>query len=239
MSSNTPKKRKGTRKTTELSTLMFIVLDVFSFFLSLMPGVAAFSITGLFIYHGYAHTWFVLPFAPIVLFATFILIVASIRMCLPKLKPGRYKRELNKAMVSWFCHFALSRAAKITGLIPVLQSFNILKFFYWRALGAKVSFHMMNAFDVDFVDCPLITIGKGVTLGSQVAISCHSDVGSLLYLAPVVIEDNVFIGMSTVIGPGTTIKRGAWVGYGNSFVNQVVEENAKLDNVRPGFDDRR
>lgn len=236
--SQATKKRKGTGKKQELSTSMFIFLDIFSFFLSLMPSVAAFSITGLFIYHGYAHTWLVLPLSPIVLFFSFILIVAGIRLCLPKLKPGRYKRELSKAMIAWFCHFALSRSAKITGLTPVLQSFNILKFCYWRALGAKVSFQVMNAFDVDFVDCPLISIGKGVTLGGQVSIVCHSDVGSLLMLAPVVIEDNVFIGMSTVVGPGTTIKRGAWIGYGNSFVNQVVEENAKLDNVRPGFDDK-
>lgn len=201
-----------------------------------MPSVAAFSLTGLFIYHGYSKTWLVLPLAPFVLFASFIAIIALIRICLPTLKPGRYKRELSKAMVSWFCHFALARSAKIVGLTPLLQSFNIIKYFYWRALGAKVSFHIMNSFDIDFVDCPLISIGKNVILGSQVSICCHSDVGSLLLLSPVVIEDDVFIGMSTVIGPGTTIKKGAWIGYGNTFVNQVVEENAKLGDVRPKAD---
>ncbi|WP_173238429.1 hypothetical protein [Legionella antarctica] len=230
------KEKKRTRKNKQLSIPMLIFLDVFSLFFSLMPGVIAFCLTGMFIYHGYTHTWWVLPLAPFILFLSFIFIIALIRICLPTLKPGRYKRELNKAMFSWFCHFALSRAAKIIGFTPILQSFNTLKFLYWRALGAKVSFQIMNAYDIDFVDCPLITIGKGVTLGSQVSVSCHSDVGSLLYLAPVVIEDDAFIGMSTIIGPGTTIKRGAWIGYGNTFVNQVVEENAKLDNVRPGFD---
>lgn len=42
------------------------------------------------------------------------------------------------------------------------------------------------------------------------------------------IEDNVFVGMTTKIGPGTTIKKGAWIGYGNAFVNQVIEEMQKL-----------
>jgi acetyltransferase-like isoleucine patch superfamily enzyme len=52
-------------------------------------------------------------------------------------------------------------------------------------------------------------------------------------LSPVVIEDDVFIAMSVNIGPGTTIKKGAWIGFGNALVNQVVAENTKLGNIRP------
>jgi len=230
------KNKKGSSKKSELSISTLIFIDLISIVFSLMPSVAAFSLTGLFIYHGYSTTWLVLPLAPFVLFTAFIAIIALIRMCLPKIKPGRYKRELNKAMISWFCHFALARAAKIIGLTPLLQSFSITRFLYWRAIGAKVSFQIMSSFDVDFVDCPLITIGKNVTLASQVSISCHSDVGSLLFLAPVVIEDNVFICMNTVIGPGTIIKKGALIGYGNTLVNQVIEENGKLDGIRASND---
>jgi hypothetical protein len=227
------KEKNAKRKKSEITVPNLIFIDFISILFSLMPSVFALSITGLFIYHGYATTWVVLPLAPFVLFFTFIAIIFLIRICLPRLKPGRYKRELNKMMVAWFCHFALSRAAKIIGLIYLLQSFNILKFLYWRALGANVSFKIMNSFDIDFVDCPLISIGKNVTLGSEVTISCHSDVGSLVLLAPVIIEDDVFIGMATNIGPATTIKKGAWIGYGNTFVNQTVEEYTKLGNVRP------
>ena len=231
MTEQTKTKKKASPK-KDLTTADLIFIDLISTLFSLMPSVAAFSLTGLFIYHGYSKTWLVLPLAPFVLFAVFIVIIALIRISLPTIKPGRYKRELNKAVVSWFCHFALARAAKIVGLAPLLQSFNITKFLYWRAIGAKVSFQIMSSFDIDFVDCPLITIGKNVTLASQVTISCHSDVGSLLFLSPVVIEDNVFIGMATAIGPGTTIKKGAWIGYGNTLVNQVIEENSKLDSIR-------
>lgn len=230
------KKKKASAKKSELTVSTLILIDIISILFSLMPSVAAFSLTGLFIYHGYAKSWMVLPLAPFVLFTVFISIIALIRICLPAIKPGRYKRELNKAMVSWFCHFALARAAKIVGLTPLLQSFAVTKFLYWRAIGAKVSFQIMSSFDVDFVDAPLITIGKNVTLASQVSISCHSDVGSLLFLSPVVIEDDVFISMNTVIGPGTTIKKGAWVGYGNTLVNQVIEENEKLDGIRASND---
>lgn len=225
------KKASANKGAISVSTLIFI--DLISILFSLMPGVFAFCMTGLFIYHGYAKTWLVLLLAPFVLFFSFIAIIALIRICLPKLKPGRHKRELNKAMFSWFCHFSLSRSAKIWGLISLLQSFSVLKFLYWRALGAKVSFQIMNSFDIDFVDCPLISIGKNVTLASQVSISCHSDVGSLLFLSPVVIEDDVFIAMSVTIGPGTTVKKGAWIGYGNALVNQTVDEQERLPNIRP------
>lgn len=230
--------KKANKKKNQITTSTLIFIDLISILFSLMPSIFAFSVTGLFIYHGYSKTWLVLPLAPFILFFAFIAIIFLIRICLPRLKPGRYKRELNKMMIAWFCHFALSRAAKITGLISLIQSFNILKFLYWRALGAKVSFQIMNSFDIDFVDTPLISIGKNVTIGSEVSISCHSDVGSLIFLSPVIIEDNVFIGMATTIGPGTRIKEGAWIGFGNTLVNQTIEKDEKLPSIRatPGSD---
>ncbi|MBL7481244.1 DapH/DapD/GlmU-related protein [Legionella bononiensis] len=226
------KSKKSSPKKNQITVSSLLFIDLISLFLSLMPAVFAMSVTGLFIYHGYSKTWLVLPLAPFILFFTLIAIIFLIRISLPRLKPGRYKRELNRMMIAWFCHFALSRAAKITGFIFIIQSFNVLKFLYWRALGANVSFQIMNSFDIDLVDTPLITIGKNVTIGSNVTISCHSDVGSLVFMSPVVIEDDVFIGMATKIGPGTTIKKGAWIGYGNTLVNETVEENAKLGSIR-------
>lgn len=233
MSDSVKKARKASPKKTQMNNSLFIFLDLMSLFLSLAPSVMALCCTGLFIQYGYSKTAWVLPLAPFVLFFSFIAIIAAIRLCLPRLKPGRYKRELNKGMLSWYCHFALSRAAKIVGFIAIIQSFNVLKYCYWRALGAKVSFRIMNSFDIDLVDCPLITIGNDVTIASLATISCHSDIGNYLFLAPVVIEDDVFIAMTVHIGPGTTVKKGAWIGYGNGLINQVVEENIRLDNIRP------
>lgn len=227
------KNKKAPKQKSKMTPSAYVFMDLIALLFSLMPSAAAFSLTGLFLYYGYSKTVWVLPLAPLVLLGSFIALIALIRMSLPKLKPGRYKRELNLPMLTWYCHFALARAAKITGLIPILQSFNLIKYLYWRALGAKVSFRIMNSFDIDLVDCPLISIGNDVTLASLVSISCHSDVGNYLLLAPVVIEDGVFIGMTTHIGPGTTIKQGAWIGYGNALINQVVDEGSKLGNIRP------
>lgn len=207
-----------------------LIIDFISVIFSLLPNVIAFGLTGLFLYYFYSSTWLVLFLAPFVLFFSFIAIIYIFRLCLPKLKPGRYKRALNKPVVSWFCHFALGRAAKLSGLIRFLQAFNITKFLYWRALGAKVSFYITSAYDIDFVDNPLISIGKGVTIGSGVSISCHSDIGNCLILGKVTIEDEAFIAMSNAIGPNTTIKKGAWVGFGNALTNQVVDERQKLPN---------
>jgi hypothetical protein len=231
---NSNKPRRAPKKKSQITTPALLLIDCISILFSLMPNVIAFSLTGIFIFHGYPRTALVLPLSPFVLFFSFIGVIALIRLCLPKLKPGKYKRELSGAMITWFSHFALSRAGKLSGLTPMLQAFNITKFFYWRALGAKVAFNVTNSYDIDFVDCPLITIGKGVTLASETSISCHSDIGNYLFLGPVVIEDDVFIAMSNTIGPNTTIKKNAWIGYGNALINQVVEENEKLKNIRPG-----
>ncbi|HFD2233392.1 TPA: hypothetical protein ACF2PP_002803, partial [Legionella pneumophila] len=113
----TVKNKKAPVKKSQLTVSLLIFIDLISILLSLMPGVAAFSLTGLFLYYGFSKTWLVLICSPFVLLFSFILIIALIRISLPKLKPGRYKRELNKTMIAWFCHFALSRAAKIVGLI--------------------------------------------------------------------------------------------------------------------------
>jgi acetyltransferase-like isoleucine patch superfamily enzyme len=226
-------KKKVSKKKEQLGIPAMLIIDLISLIFSLLPNLIALGITlSLFLYSG-LNLWLTTFISPFVLFFSFIATIFILRMCLPKLKPGRYKREINKNVISWFCHFALGRAAKLSGLIRFLQAFNITKFLYWRALGAKVSFFITCSYDIDFVDCPLISIGKNVTLGSATNISCHSDIGGCLILGPVVIEDNVFISMSNVIGPNTTIKNGAWIGFGNALVNQVIEENEKLRGIKP------
>jgi hypothetical protein len=44
----------------------------------------------------------------------------------------------------------------------------------------------------------------------------------------VFLQDGICLVLSLTI-----IKKGAWIGYGNTFANQVVEENTRLRNIRP------
>jgi len=227
------KKKYSKPNKNQLNLSTMLIIDCISVIFSLLPNVIAFGLTGLFLYYFYLSTLLVVFVAPFVLFFSFIAIIYIFRICLPKLKPGRYKKTLNTTVVSWFCHFALGRAAKLSGLIRFLQAFNITKFLYWRALGANVSFYITSSYDIDFVDSPLISIGKGVTIGSETSLSCHADIGNCLILGRVTIEDDAFIAMSNTIGPNTTIKKGAWVGFGNALTNQVIDEKQKLSNIRP------
>lgn len=227
------RKIKKNRTGSQLNITTMLCIDLISIVFSLIPNLIALGVTGLFLVFGHFNIFLKSFVSPFMLFFSFIITLFVFRICLPKLKPGKYKRELNKAVIGWFCHFALGRAAKLSGLIRFLQAFNITKFLYWRALGAKVSFYMVCSYDIDFVDCPLISIGKGVTIGSATNISCHSDIGNYLLLGQVTIEDDVFIAMSNTIGPNTTIKKGAWIGFGNAMVNQIIEENEKLKNIKP------
>lgn len=216
-----------------LDLVTMLIVDFLSVVLSLIPNLITFGAVGLFLTNSNLNVFLKIFLAPFIVFFIFMTTIFLIRICLPKLKPGQYRRSLNKAVVSWFCHFALGRAAKLSGLIRFFQAFNITKFLYWRALGANVSFYITCSYDIDFVDYPLISIGKGVTIGGATNIICHADIGNYLLLGQVKIEDDVFLAMSNTVGPNTTLKKGAWVGFGNALANQVIEEHEKLKNIRP------
>lgn len=224
---------KKINKDTGLNLVTMLLVDFISIVLSLIPNLITFGVVGVFLTTSNLNICLKIFLVPFILFLTFITIIFLIRLCLPKLKPGQYRRALNKAVVSWFCHFALGRAAKLSGLIRFFQAFNVTKFLYWRALGAKVSFYITCSYDIDFVDYPLISIGKGVTIGGATNIVCHADIGNYLLLGQVKIEDDVFLAMSNTVGPNTTIKKGAWIGFGNALANQVIEEHEKLKNIKP------
>ena len=79
-----------------------------------------------------------------------------------------------------------------------------------------------------------LSIGSNCSISSGVQIYSHDTVkwaisgGEKSYeYAPVVIEDNCYIGPNSVIQKGITIKKGTIVGA-NSFVNKTFHENSKI-----------
>jgi acetyltransferase-like isoleucine patch superfamily enzyme len=79
-----------------------------------------------------------------------------------------------------------------------------------------------------------LSIGNCCSISAGVQIYSHDSVewalsgGSAPYkYAPVVIEDNCYIGPNTVIARGVTIGKGTVVGS-NSFVNQSWPANSKI-----------
>ena len=85
-------------------------------------------------------------------------------------------------------------------------------------------------FNCNFVDDGKITIGEAVMFGPSVTIATvghpiRPDLRGYMYTAPVVIEDNCWIGGGAVICPGVTIGKNSVIGAG-SVVTQDIPANS-------------
>lgn len=218
------------RTSTGLPAYAFILIDLVSFVLSIGPGAVAYAVTLCFLRHFWAsHLFFLYAlFAVVPLVLTFLTVLFCLRLLVPRLKRGVYPLGVNLGMLSWYCHLALSRSGEISGLRPLLQSFYITKFLFWRALGMRIAFGVNTSIGVSFVDLSMITIGRGSTISEGVHIACHTFVGDRLVILPVEIGENVFVGMNCVIGPKTRIGDRAWIGM-NNLISEGIAADFKLE----------
>ncbi len=224
---------KNERVSSGLPWFGYLFVDLFGLILSLGPGAISWACGFL-----YLKTIFALPdvtfflFAllfPLVLIGGFLVPLAIFRICLPRLKRGVYPMGVNKGAITWFCHLGLSRAAEIAGLRPLLNAFYLTKYLHWRALGMQIDYGVNTSIGVSFVDLSMIKIGKGSTISEGVHIACHTFVGDRLFLSPVEIGENVFVGMNCILGPKTKIGNGAWIGMSN-LISDSIAPSAKLQN---------
>jgi acetyltransferase-like isoleucine patch superfamily enzyme len=85
--------------------------------------------------------------------------------------------------------------------------FNI---WFYRRLGMKIGKHcQVNSTHIS--DPSLISLGDRVTVGGSVTLVAHYGQGGFLILAPVVIEDQVTLGLKATVMGGVRIGRGAKV----------------------------
>jgi acetyltransferase-like isoleucine patch superfamily enzyme len=103
-----------------------------------------------------------------------------------------------------------------------------MRFFYWRALGAKVPFNFNTSYKITIHDAAVISIGEGTTLSEDVTLSGHLVRGDKILVAEVKIGKSVFVGRNTYIGPRTRIGKNAWIGMGNMVAGDVIQENQKI-----------
>jgi acetyltransferase-like isoleucine patch superfamily enzyme len=222
---------KKSRTATGLPAYALVLIDLLSFLLSVGPGALAWGVAAIYVrtvWNAERFYAFVV-LTPIPLVVSFLWFLFLFRLVLPRLKRGVYPMGVNLGMLAWSCHLSLSRAAEISGLRPLLQSFYLTKYLYWRALGMKIAFGVNSSIGVSFVDLPMITIGEGCTISEGVHIACHTFVGDRLFVSPVEIGNNVFVGMNCVMGPKTRIGDRAWIGM-NNFIADGIPADAKLDN---------
>ena len=132
-------------------------------------------------------------------------------------------------MVGWFCHLALGRAIRVSGLSSLIHSQPLTQILYFKALGAKISWKTRLQRTTQLLDTPLITLNEGCHLSDQVLILCHTFVGERLFLKPVTLGRNVSVGANTIIGPATRIGAHSKIGAHNFLAADILLENAHIE----------
>ncbi|MCM2277144.1 MAG: hypothetical protein NDJ89_03645 [Oligoflexia bacterium] len=229
---SSPSRERRKLKSSTLPLPLTIAVDLFGLILTYGPGAIAWTAAVLWLRHFWDSRllWLAALSSPLLATLVFLLSVFLLRLVVPRLRPGRYPMGANPGMLAWYCHLALSRAALVSGLLNFLTAFYVLKWLHWRALGARVAYGINSSIGVSLVDSPLITIREGATIGDHAHISCHTFTGNLLILKPVDIGPNVFLGMNCVVGFGTRIGEGSWIGFQNRLYNDELPPGTKLEN---------
>lgn len=106
----------------------------------------------------------------------------------------------------WYVHNALTYLVRYTFLEFITPTpFNIL---FYSLMGMKIG--KGTQINTSFISDPaLIQMGRKVTIGGSATICAHYGMGGYLILAPVVIEDEVTVGLKASIMGGVKIGKGA------------------------------
>lgn len=220
-------------KAPRKATPPYAMFELFGYVLGVLPGALAWSVTSALAFRvlrdgSPGGALLLAACAPIVLAGTFIAAVRGLRACLPALRPGIFRLGKNAESLAWFAHLSLNRSVKVSGLRYLIHSSYFLKFLLFRALGAKIAYGVHTPMEMTLVDLPLITVGRGCSFGENVYIGCHIFQGDRVVLRPVVLGEDVFVGMNSVLGPGTEIAEGSWIGFGNILGNERLGPGTKI-----------
>jgi acetyltransferase-like isoleucine patch superfamily enzyme len=164
------------------------------------------------------------------LMLSFIFFIFMWRLVLPPLQPGVFAVGINKGFIAWWTHSLLARSARMCGLQSMIHGIPVLRFLYWRALGAKVPYNINTSYSITIHDAALIEIGSGTMLAEDTVLSGHLVRGDKILVAKVKIGQNVFVGRNTYVGPRTRIGNSAWIGMGNHLSGNVIADNERVEN---------
>jgi carbonic anhydrase/acetyltransferase-like protein (isoleucine patch superfamily) len=139
----------------------------------------------------------------------------------PPLKPGRYRMMKSVTFYSWLFRSMFRRLLFDCGLRWLLFSSSILRFFAFRALGAKVHFTASMSSDVTVLDPSLLIMGKGSMMGARCFIAGHFIERNRLILGYVEIGEGSLLAVDVICAPGIVIGKNVTV-KGNSSIAPYV-----------------
>ena len=93
-----------------------------------------------------------------------------------------------------------------------------------KMFGVKTKYS--NSLFEGWVDTEFIEFGKNVVVGQSAIVQSAVIVGNLFIIRKTIIEDNVVIGIHSVVMPGTHMKKNSILGgHSLTTVGQEIEEN--------------
>ncbi|NMO13922.1 hypothetical protein HPC49_08450 [Pyxidicoccus fallax] len=209
-----------------------LLVDLITMTFSLTPALAAWWTFALYLRWSWEQPAFPLwaLLAPGVLAGAFLAVCWLVRLCIPRMRPGTYKMEMSRDYLAWFMTLCLGHSVRISGLHPFFFSFYVTKYLYWRAMGARIAYGVNSSLFAMLADYPLLTIGKGCTMGANVLVIGHMFLGDKVMLGEVNIGDNVFLAAGAVVGPRTTIGARSWIGMHNKLLKDTLPEDSRVEN---------
>lgn len=125
--------------------------------------------------------------------------------------------------IKWYIHNGILYMLRYSFLEFVTPS--PFSLWFYKAMGMKIGEGtVINTTHIS--DPSLLDLGKKVTIGGSATIVAHYGQGGFLVLSPVIIEDDVTIGLRATIMGGVRIGKGAKI-LPNSVVMPKTEVPAK------------
>lgn len=190
----------------------------------LVPSVTEFSEHG----HGLLIIM-VLPFVLFIGTLLLLLFIAIVLLLVPTTPTGRFVMFKDKGSTLW----AINNAP-VTLFLKWFQSTlflnDHLRFLTLKCLGANVKMSSVLTTTTVISDLQQLTIGEHVMVGEQTRLQPSMQVAlNQLYIAPIVIEDHVFLSGACIVGPKVTIREGAVINANVVVFPKVdIGKNAKI-----------
>jgi UDP-3-O-[3-hydroxymyristoyl] glucosamine N-acyltransferase len=156
-------------------------------------------------------------------FSAQILIIAVLRMIIPRPRTGAHKLDRNVDYARWLASLSFAEIA----MHPVLRFpfwfLHVTRVLYLRALGAQLSVGVSFHEQVVVREPSLVSLGSGSQLEPGVIIEAAFHGAGRVRVGQVIVGKGVLIGAHSILMPGATIGHDARVEPG-----AVIGEDVKV-----------
>lgn len=146
---------------------------------------------------------------------------AIVSAVLPRCEEGEFPFPNHRMAIVWTARLVLHRILYMPVISNIIYASPVLRWILLRLLGAKVPFDMTASSDVVVLDPGLVEIGPGTMLGGGTWVSCHYIDETKIVLRKTKIGANVNVFIRSVIFPGAVIEDDVTLGIETLVANDV------------------